>query len=70
MTLGGTDSENAVKAFKTWIDGIKNHAPVIVLCHAPIQAADVANHGAAVIIWNRKRNRNIERGKESSEEKR
>ena len=50
MLDGGETSRNAAQAFKTWADGIDKSVPIIVLCHAPIQALRGDNLGA--MYWN------------------
>lgn len=49
MTAGGSVSSDAAAAFKSWVDGIEKCAPVIVLCHVPLEAKRGDNYGA--IYW-------------------
>ncbi len=51
MQNGGKTSHDAAAAFKKWVDNIKDKTiPVIVLCHAPVQAKRGDNNGA--MYWN------------------
>lgn len=50
MTKGGSVSKDAASAFKSWVGGLERTAPVIVLCHAPMQARRGDNRGA--LYWN------------------
>lgn len=50
MLNGGETSQNAANVFKTWVDTTDPSIPIIVLCHAPIQAKRGDNHGAS--YWN------------------
>ncbi len=50
MADGGERCQTAAKAFKNWADSNDQTAPVIVLCHVPIQAMRGDNKGAA--YWN------------------
>ena len=49
MLNGGDTSKNAADAFKTWVSSIDTSIPIIVLCHAPMQALRGDNNGA--IYW-------------------
>ncbi|MCR4688918.1 MAG: hypothetical protein K5745_05120 [Saccharofermentans sp.] len=50
MTKGGEVSLEAAAEFKDWVDTIDEDAPIIVLCHVPIQALRGDNNGA--MYWN------------------
>jgi len=50
LRAGGSVSSDAAAAFKSWVDGIEKCAPVIVLCHVPLEAKRGDNFGA--LYWN------------------
>jgi len=50
MLDGGEKSREAAAEFKEWVDKVDRSVPIIVLCHAPIQAKRGDNLGA--MYWN------------------
>ena len=47
---GSSRASASAASFKSWVDGLDKTVPILVLCHAPIQALRGDNNGA--VYWN------------------